>query len=100
MKFKIKASRDISTDELLSLVKSQVGEDFKANWTGAWDRNDIASVRKTTINRGNGGEDAILIKNSSGVSAIYIGPFKLEEEPTEDTMLLFECSDAYIFDLN
>ena len=61
----IKASKNISTNELLSLVKSQVGEEFKAMWTFAWDTNDIASARKTTINRGNGGEDAILIKNSS-----------------------------------
>ena len=99
MKFKVKASKDISVDELLNLVKSQTGETFKANWTGAWDRNDIANARKTIINRGQGGEDAILIKNSYGVSAIYIGPFKLESEPTEDKMLLFECSDAWFFDL-
>lgn len=100
MKFKIKASRDISADELLNLVKNQTGETFQANWTGAWDKNDIVNARKTIINRGQGGEDAILIKNSYGVSAIYIGPYKLEEEPTEDIMLSFECSDAWLFDLN
>ena len=95
----IKASKNISTNELLSLIKSQIGEEFKAMWTFAWDTNDIASARKTTINRGKGSEDAILIKNSSGVSAIYIAPFKLENKPTDDTMLLFECDDAWFFDL-
>lgn len=99
MKFKIKASENISTDELLRLVNSQVGDNFKAMWTFAWDMNDIAMARKTSVNRGNGKEDAILIKNSSGVSAIYIGPFKLENAPTDDSMLLFECTDAWFFDL-
>lgn len=101
MKFKIKAEeRNTALAlQIVNLMNKHTGDTFNANFTGAWDRNDCARARLTKINRGKGAEDAVIVTNADGVSAIYIGPFSIDTFPDKDTMLCFYCDEAWFFDL-
>ena len=81
---------------LAELLKTEVGNQMKANWDGAWDRCDVGEVTVVKVNRGAGFEDALVVapKSISQGYMLYFGPYALENLPTQDTILLFYCNEA------
>lgn len=80
--------------QLVALLTKEAGEEFKANFDGAWDRYDIKSAKEITINRGNGFEKAVSVKGKDGGTFLYFGPFKINSFPSETEMLLFYADDG------
>jgi hypothetical protein len=83
-----------SAKRIVQILEQERGQDFKANWTGVWDRNRSENARVVTINRGSGFEEAVAVDANLGMM-IYMGPFSIEEMPTPKTMFLFNCDSAF-----
>lgn len=79
---------------IAKLLNDEKGQKFKANFDGAWDRNGpIEHVEVTQINRGKGFEDAVLVKSPEG-TFVYIGPFRISNYPTSESMFLFYADEG------
>ncbi len=89
----LKESKDASAEEIVKILNSEKGEEFKANWTGATDKFDIKNAKITTINRGSGFEKAVLVSGSKGYF-LYFGPYTIDGMPTKDLMFMFKCDDG------
>ena len=78
------------------LCHFQKGEQFKAaqQEQRIWDRNTPDRFEIVPLNRGNGFEEAISVESNGGIMT-YVGPFYIENEPDERTMLLFTCQDFF-----
>ena len=74
--------------------KMRPGDNFKAAGPNLiWDRATVDSVSIGTGNRGNGLEPIVAVSQPNGGVMIYYGPFRIENEPTEETLLLFHCGE-------
>ena len=89
-----RVAKDESAMRIVEILKQERGQDFKANWTGAWDRNKSANARVVTINRGAGFESAVAVDAGYGMM-IYMGPFSIVSMPTSSEMFLFNCDSAF-----
>jgi len=85
---------EINAKELYTYLKFSKGDNFKANWTGAWDMYNVNNVKMVVINRGYGFEDAVSVEGSDKGMFIYMPPFTLANKPTDKEMLLFYADDA------
>lgn len=71
--------------KILEILKAEDGQEFKANWTGAWDRNRSKNARM---------EGESVAVDFNGGTAVYHPPFTIEAMPTPTEMFLFHCKDA------
>lgn len=86
----------VTREQLIELIQGQKGWPFKASWIGggAWDTyGSEGHAEPVAVNRGNGLEDAIAVETPAGIM-LYIGPYRLEQEPSDQDMLLFYCAQA------
>lgn len=79
--------------KLVHLINSQSGENIKVNWTGVFDRFDVVEAKEITINRGNGFEQAIEVVGVNG-KFLYFGSFEIHNYPTDEEILMFNCSNG------
>ena len=70
------------------------GEEFKANFTGAWDKFNVFQAEVVSINRGNGFEDAVKVTGVEYECFIYMPPFKIENLPTKAMMFTFYADNG------
>jgi len=80
--------------QIVAILNKESGEEFKANWTGAWDKYEIKSAKEITINRGNGFERAVAVKGTDGGTFVYYAPYKINSLPSETAMFFFYADDA------
>ena len=97
-------SDKISAQKLVNIMLEELRTEgicvFKAKWTFAWDRMDAIDAKVVNVNVGNGFEEAVAVlsENKTGVF-LYVGPFAIENKPSKETLLLFECDNGiYIKD--
>ena len=86
-------------EEIANIFKNEyeIGQEFLVNFTGAWDPYNYHSVSLVTINVGRGFEKAILVKGYKG-HFLYIGPFSIDNYPSETKMFLFYAEEGIYFD--
>jgi hypothetical protein len=77
--------REVSTQEILTLLKSEQEKCFEANWNGTWDRNKVVDPHYC--------EDGIRIYFEKG-HVLYRPPFVVEALPSDTEMLLFHCRSS------
>lgn len=90
---------NVITAEILAKIinTSEIGQNIKVNFTGAWDKyGPVSEAKVITVNKGGGFEDALSVKSPHG-TFIYFPQFKLESKPSEDTMLLFHAGEDSFF---
>ena len=89
---------EVTTKKIVEILETQKDQDFKANFTGAWDRYHCNKASIITINRGDGFEQAVKVEGGpvalNDEYFIYMAPFTIEQEPTDQIMLLFYCDNA------
>lgn len=87
-----KPAKKINAEKLAAKVSRE--SEIKVNFTGAWDRFDkIIRAQPVNINRGNGFEMALKVSSHDGVF-IYMPPFKMYNEATDESLLMFYADDA------
>lgn len=87
----------IQADVLARMIRSEEGQQFKVVTSSdeAWDPNGSAGhALVCKINRGRGFEVAISVRNDFG-TMFYIGPFELEQCPSDKKLLMFRCDEMF-----
>ena len=67
MKILREAGKPIEVTELVKLLNAEKGEEFHANFDGAWDRNHVTLAKSIKINRGKGFESAVVVEGPDGL---------------------------------
>jgi len=94
----VEVGKPIHADMLVKIIEeSEIGENIKVNFTGAWDRfGPIKSVRAIDINQGAGFEKALFVSSNAG-TFIYAPDFQLDNLPSNETMLMFYAGKNSIY---
>ena len=94
LKYVLTEDTKATADQIVTILNKEAGQEFKANFDGAWDKYDIKSSKTIIINRGNGFEKAVSVKGKDGGTFLYFGPFKVNSLSSKTAMFFFYASDA------
>ena len=94
----IEVGKPIHADMLAKIINdTEIGENIKVNFTGAWDRfGPVKSAKAIDINQGGGFEKALFVSMDRG-TFIYTPDFQLDNLPTKDSLLMFYAGKYSIY---
>lgn len=85
--------------DLVKMLNDEAGQNYHANFDGAWDRYKVVKAKEMRINRGHGFEYAAAVVGREGMF-IYFAPYSLDSVATKGSMLGFFADGAlFIKDL-
>ena len=89
----VELGKECQAQDIVDILNKEKGEEFKANFTGAWDKYNVVKASIANISRGKGFEESVKVAGITG-EFIYMPPFKIESLPNKDEMFLFYADDG------